>query len=390
MSKPKESSNTIRGLYKRGDVWYSRIADVNGRLVRKRLSADKGIAITILTEMRKVKELQRAGVLPDNAEPEIKLSRQLRDMYLTRLQSLGRSQATIRAFLQSWKYLVEDNKLDHIDEITVARALEFADKLKAKGTRGQTINQYVELVKDALDWARDFEHIKKSPLARWEGVKKDSPRKRRDFTSDEVRRFLAAEDNGITRLRWLIYFHTGLRATAGSVIEWEWIDWSKREIILPARANKSGTDHSIPMSNELYEALLSRKQALPEGSATGLIFQTVALHQLRRRFIKICEKAGIDCKGLCLHSIRHTYATGAFEASGHNVKVVQELLCHASASTTMKYIHVSDSQKRVVAEALGARMGHDIAELSKDGLIIKLPAAHHASTDISEPASLNK
>ncbi len=257
-------SGLPRGLYKRGTVYYSRIAGVDGKLVRKRLSEDRQTAVIMLAEMRKRNALQKMGLVPaESGAKEIVFSKQLREMYVNRLRSLGRSSATITAFTLSWQYVVEDSGALRIDEITVDAVRAFTDRLKAKGTKGQTVNYYVNFVKDALDWARDFEYIKRSPLARWEAVKRDVSRKRRDMTPAETERFFAAETDPEYLLRWMLYFRTGLRAGAGTKVEWEWILWDEQALLLPAWANKSGVDHWIPLDAALFGILKKRRDTLP-------------------------------------------------------------------------------------------------------------------------------
>ncbi len=358
-------STTPRGLYKRGDVYYSRIIGANGKLVRRRLSKDKQTAILMLGEMRKQTALQKMGIIPGVLEEEVKQCDVIKNLYVNRLRSLGRAEETIAAFMLSWKYVVENGGAIWVEQITVSKVQQFADKLKAKGTRGQTINYYVNFVKDALDWARDFGYIRCDPLARWEPVKRDAPRKRRDMAHWEIQRFFAAETDPEFLLRWLLYFHTGLRASAGINAEWGWILWDEQALLLPTEANKSGVEHWIPLDATLFAALKKRREKLPEDAASGLIFAPITVRKVRARFRKICKKAGIDLNGLCLHSIRHTYATGTFEASGFNVKVVQELLCHAHAGTTMHYIHTSTQKLRSASEelvALFARTGEEAAK----------------------------
>lgn len=346
----RKTPSSPRGLYKRGDIWYSRIAGADGKLIRKRLSADKQTAIIMLGEMRKTAELQKAGILPDNVEEEVKYCKVLKQKYIERLKTLGRSTATITAYLAAWKYVIEDNKLTHIDQITVSRMEELAERLKAKGTRAQSINMYIGVVKSALTWARDFEYIRRNPLARWESLKKDAARKRRDFTPEEIERIFTTEQDREFRLRWLLYFRTGLRASAGMEARWDWILWDEKAMLLPAEHNKSGVDFWLPLDSDLFEALRSYRDFLHEDQKTGRIFQCVSLPQMRKRFYRICSEAGIDLEGICLHSIRHTFATMSFESSGNNVKAVQELLCHAEGATTMRYIHASAHQKRETVE----------------------------------------
>ncbi len=352
----KTKSSDPRGLYLRGNVYYCRLTGADGKLIRSRLSEDKATAIILLAEKRKQIELQKVGILPENLGEEIKDCASIKQLYVDRLRSHGRTEATIKAFSLSWKYVIEQQGFTMLHHITVAKVQDFCERLKAKGTTGQTINHYVGFVKDAFDWARDFEYIRHNPLARWELVKRDAPRKRRDMTPEEIERFFAAEDDPEFRLRWMIYFHTGLRATAGMNVEWGWILWDRQSLMLPAKANKSGRDHWIPLDVVLFSELKERRDGLPEGAAVGRIFPSLTTAQVRMRFRKVCLKAGIDLDGLCLHSIRHTYATGSFEASGFNVKVVQKLLGHADAATTMKYIHTSEQEMREVNDEVASRL----------------------------------
>lgn len=360
----KKTKTSGHGWYMRGEVYYSRIAGPDGKMIRKRLGADKQTALAVLAEMRKTVVLQKGGVLPENMEEEIKLSRRLKEMYLERLRTLGRSPKTLEAFMISWKYVVEENKLDRIDQITVTNVQKFADRRKAKGTKGQTINHYVGLVKDALDWAREFEYIRRNPLARWEDLKKDSPRFRRDMTPEEITKFFERERDLEFRLRWMIYFTTGLRATAGTRVEWSWVLWNECVLLLPAWANKSGVDHRIPLDPGTLAELRSRYEEGCKAGNPGAVFPEIGTAQLRTRFRKICMEAGIDLNGLCLHSIRHTYATRAWIASGYNLKAVQSLLCHADPATTMQYLHVGEHELRDVNDKVGAEIRAQIAAIT--------------------------
>ncbi len=41
-----------------------------------------------------------------------------------------------------------------------------------------------------------------------------------------------------------------------------------------------------------------------------------------------------------------------YEGTGKDIKAVQELLGHASATTTMRYLHLSNDDKRAAIETL--------------------------------------
>lgn len=73
--------------------------------------------------------------------------------------------------------------------------------------------------------------------------------------------------------------------------------------------------------------------------------RTVRFHvhekTLQRAVKEAARKARIG-KPVGCHSFRHAFATHLLE-SGHNIRVVQELMGHKDVETTMIYTHVMNS-----------------------------------------------
>ena len=65
----------------------------------------------------------------------------------------------------------------------------------------------------------------------------------------------------------------------------------------------------------------------------------------RDQYHRILKKAGIGHK--TFHALRHTFATRALESNAH-VKIVSEILGHASLAATQVYTHTSFEQLKKI------------------------------------------
>lgn len=87
-------------------------------------------------------------------------------------------------------------------------------------------------------------------------------------------------------------------------------------------------------------------QALPSDSPYLLVSHNgrrLSTSDIRRLVVKYCRKAGIA--DASPHMLRHAYATHMLER-GADLRVIQELLGHASVSTTQAYAHVGGAHLR--------------------------------------------
>ena len=85
--------------------------------------------------------------------------------------------------------------------------------------------------------------------------------------------------------------------------------------------------------------------------ATAAVFLNARGGRISRQAVHaICEKYGriyAGREGLHPHTLRHSFATHLLEG-GADLRVVQELLGHASISTTQLYTHVDRTHIRMV------------------------------------------
>jgi integrase/recombinase XerD len=181
----------------------------------------------------------------------------------------------------------------------------------------------------------------------------------RPIPVEEVERLLDAPDPstpaGLRDKAILeLLYGSGLRIselTGSDVDDLELEDGSVRVL------GKGGKEREVPLGSfarEAIEAYLTRgRPALASGATRGALFLNARGGRLSRqscarllgRYVRL---AGIE-RRVTLHTLRHSFATHLLEG-GADVRVVQELLGHASVATTQIYTLVSARHLREVYE----------------------------------------
>lgn len=148
-----------------------------------------------------------------------------------------------------------------------------------------------------------------------------------------------------------LLYSTGMRVS--ELISRNVPDLDFKEEVLRVRG-KGNKERIVPVGRPALEALSSwfpqRRQLLAERAARGKSATTEALFLNSRggrltvrsveRFVRMYgERAGIS-QIVTPHALRHSFATHLLEM-GADLRSVQELLGHASLSTTQRYTHLT-------------------------------------------------
>lgn len=177
------------------------------------------------------------------------------------------------------------------------------------------------------------------------------PRRLPNFLSiDEVFRLLEGPKGTgalVNRDRAILelLYASGLRVSELVGLNLDQIDFSENAVRVIGKGSK---ERVVPIGSKAKEAMQKyidiRGTLIDEDSATEAVFVNRrggrltprSVERLIQKYIKVC---GIN-KRVTPHVIRHTFATHLLNA-GADLRGIQELLGHASLSTTQKYTHVS-------------------------------------------------
>lgn len=146
-----------------------------------------------------------------------------------------------------------------------------------------------------------------------------------------------------------LLYATGLRVGELTGLDWPDLDLSARVL---RTLGKGGKERMVPFGREAERALRAWLAAWPEvregaGAAERPEEEPVFLNHRGgrlsersvRRLIDRAVAAAALATGVHPHTLRHTFATHLLEA-GADLRSIQELLGHASLSTTQRYTHL--------------------------------------------------
>ncbi len=135
-------------------------------------------------------------------------------------------------------------------------------------------------------------------------------------------------------------WYTGMRLKNALELKWSQVDLEKGTVRIPSTATKHKKELVLPLPNPCIQLL----KELHKKSSSEYVFVSEAgtpliMRNVQRSFKYALKKAKLPTS-ICIHDIRHTYATKALEA-GVDVMLLKELLGHSTITMALRYFHVS-------------------------------------------------
>ena len=157
----------------------------------------------------------------------------------------------------------------------------------------------------------------------------------------EIDCLLKAPKHLWVRIMFGLIYDAGLRIQEFIDLRIGDVDLERQQVHV--RQSKNDRDRYIPISSHAVRGL---KKHLALNSPQDYLFEhpkrkgiPINATSIRNLLKEAVEVAGIK-KKICVHSLRHTYATHQLEA-GQNIMTVKDLLGHSCITTTFMYLHIA-------------------------------------------------
>ena len=207
-----------------------------------------------------------------------------------------------------------------------------------------------------LRWLVRKEVIEVDPLPR-RGVMKRESRLPRFLSEEEAKRLVRSPDaserlGARDRALLELIYGAGLRVSEVRDIDLRHLNLHTQEL----RVTGKGSKQRIVLIGEAARDALDvylrdvRPRLANDASGSALFLNRyggpLSQRSIQEKVRRYAVKAGLGA-GVHTHTLRHSFATHLLEG-GADLRVVQDLLGHASPATTQVYTHVTGSQAREV------------------------------------------
>jgi len=316
----------VRRKGKRGTAYRLRWLDPRtGRWASEACGRDLAYARVRRDQVRQELRDGLAGRLPDVSLADF------RDRLPTLMA--GRSESTIHKTAESLRLL---------EDLCGARALAAVDRAYVMGFRAKrlagrvsaaTVNKDFRQIRSALSYAVDAGLLRVNPLIRWKGLMLREPEKQvRVVEETEFAKLTKACDNPAVRCLLTVAYRQGLRRRELVNLRWAAVDLERQVLHVvnvpeAGELTKSRRNRSLPMHPIVHKALAALRASVPMQVDGGRMvpasphvftwpdgkpfkadwltheFERVlrragiahcTLHDLRRSFSTICQRAGVD------------------------------------------------------------------------------------------------
>lgn len=376
MGRRAKNDNTrrVKGegtIRKKGNGYEGRITvEVNG--VRKQVSVYDKSQRVVVEKMQELRKKRDDNYYIENKN--ITLEEWLKE-WMRVYKKPYISPRTYQGYVEKSKTILEHLGNMQLQKIELYHLQKFISDLQNEGKSPKSLRHYYSILKMCFDDAIMCRHISLNPTR---NLKLPSMRRKElnIMTKEEQLVFEGFMKKYRMGTAYIVLVNTGLRAGELSGLTWKDVDFENKALYVrrcmqkittydddfnKVKRERKVTDvktensyRVVPMLDKVVRILQEYKKKvqaeqeelaeLGEGfKEDDFIFKTKYNHPITSEYLRK------TCQGICksnnfrkvgIHELRHTFATRSIEA-GIDLRVLQEILGHASYSTTADiYVHI--------------------------------------------------
>lgn len=376
MGRRAKNDNTrrVKGegtIRKKGNGYEGRITvEVNG--VRKQVSVYDKSQRVVVEKMQELRKKRDDNYYIENKN--ITLEEWLKE-WMKVYKKPYISPRTYQGYVEKSKTILEHLGNMQLQKIELYHLQKFISDLQNEGKSPKSLRHYYSILKMCFDDAIMCRHISLNPTR---NLKLPSMRRKElnIMTKEEQLVFEGFMKKYRMGTAYIVLVNTGLRAGELSGLTWKDVDFENKALYVrrgmqkittydddfnKVKRERKVTDvktensyRVVPMLDKVVKILQEYKKKiqaeqeelaeLGEGfKEDDFIFKTKYNHPITSEYLRK------TCQGICksnnfrkvgIHELRHTFATRSIEA-GIDLRVLQEILGHASYSTTADiYVHI--------------------------------------------------
>ena len=269
--------------------------------------------------------------------------------FLQRLKAERRlSPHTVMAYQRDLNALLgfcEREKIDSFDALDSYQVRRFAAESHRRGSNARSVARRLSAVRTFLNFLVEIGALKSNAAVH---VQAPKPSRRLPATldTDQVASLLAIEGDEPLAVRdraiLELFYSSGLRLAELIGLNLGDVDASDRTVRVTGKGSKT---RIVPVGRHALEALATwlkvRRELAPHGEAALFVSRNgrrISHRAVQERVNHWARRQGA-VTGVHPHMLRHSFATHVLESSG-DLRAVQEMLGHASLSTTQVYTHL--------------------------------------------------
>ncbi len=264
------------------------------------------------------------------------------------------SRFTVRNYAADLQHLLGYLAERDADPLGITRSIfrtYLASMIEAGVAQGSIVRR-VSTARSFYRWLRFTGQVADDPLANV-ALPKKPRRLPRALSLDDVTSIIVAADGekpSELRDRALleVMYGAGVRVSEAASLDLIHVDVQQMTLLVHGKGGKERLVVIGEPARAAIERYLPARHKQTKGAIAALFLNRDGgrLSQRRIQLIvrKYARKAGIDAR-VHPHLLRHTFATHLLDG-GAELRVVQELMGHASPNTTQIYLHVTEERQR--------------------------------------------